>query len=77
MSVRRDAKRLGLPKKWSRSVHAAVLHTISMARLSIASARGWAVNCRNPRVRQQAELDRTREELARTYEQIRPPIKAL
>ena len=71
MSIRRDAERLGLPKHWKRSVQTAVLHTISVARLSVASARGWAANSPNQRVRLQAELDRTREELARAYEQIR------
>ena len=71
MSIRRDAERLGLPKHWKRSVQTAVLHTISVARLSIASVRGWAANSPNQRVRLQAELDRTREELARAYEQIR------
>ena len=65
------AARLGLPKHWSRWVQSAVLHVISLARLSITASRGWAANSCNARLRLQAEVDRVRDELALAHEEIR------
>jgi putative transposase len=71
MSKNDSATRLGLPKHWSRCVQSAVLHVISLARLSITASRGWAANSCNARLRLQTEVDRFREELDLLTEETR------
>ena len=60
-----------LPKAWNQHVRSAVLHVVALAQYATAYTRGWAVDSINPRVRQQAELDRLQRELALVNEQLR------
>ena len=49
----------------------AVLHVISLSRYAAAHTHGWAANSINPRLRQQAKVDRLRQDLAFVNEQLR------
>lgn len=60
-----------LPKQWPTRVRSAILHVISLARISMAATRGWAVHNRNPRIRLKAEIEQLREEIALLQEEIR------
>jgi len=53
-----------LPKAWNAHVKAAVLHVTSLARYATCYTRGWAADGCNPRVRQQAQVDRLNQEVA-------------
>jgi hypothetical protein len=60
-----------LPKGWPQRVRAAVLHVISLAQYALASAQGWAADCRNVHVRRSAEASRLDDEIAMLREEIR------
>ena len=60
-----------LPEGWPARVRSAVLHTIALAHLAIAHARGWAANSLNARVRLSARVDQLRSELAMLREELR------
>ena len=52
-----------LPSGWPDSVRSAVICVISLAHYAIATARGWAANSINARVRLAAENDRLHREI--------------
>src|SRR5262245_50888880 len=62
---------LPLPHGWSRRVRSAVVQVISLARTSLALTHGWASDSLNPELRQQAEVDRLRQEAQLLREEIR------
>jgi len=62
---------LGLPKGWPDHVCSAMLHILSLARLACASARGWAAEQTNTRLRLKAELGRCHEANAQLREELR------
>lgn len=64
MSIPREIVTLPLPRRWPKRVRSAVLHAISLARVSLTCARGWAANNRNARVRLKAENNRLRQYVA-------------
>ena len=60
-----------LPKAWNQHVKSGVLQVISLAQYAMASACAQATNCINPRMQQQAKIDRLQQELASVNEQLR------
>ena len=60
-----------LPKGWPKRVKSAVLHVISLAQYALASARGWAADCRNVYARRSSEADRMDGEISLLREEIR------
>ena len=62
---------INLPKGWQSCVKSAVLHAIALARYSIVTARAWAADSINARVRLAAENDRLHEECALLREELR------
>jgi len=62
---------LRLPKGWPNHVCSAMLHVLSLARLACSSARGWAAEQIDTRVRLKAELGLCYEEIAQLHEEIR------
>jgi len=71
MPADRSAPPPRLPKGWPDHVCSAMLHVLSLARLACASARGWAAEQTNTRLRLKAELGRCHEENARLREELR------
>ena len=67
----REAPKIPLPKAWHAHVKSATLHVISLAQYATSYTRGWAADGINPRVRQQAEVDRLQQELACVNERLR------
>jgi len=63
--------KLSLPKAWPKKVRTALLHVISLAHYSLLTARGYAADAINPRVRLQSEFDRLEQEIALLKEEIR------
>ena len=62
---------ISVPKSWPKNIKSAVLHVISLAHYAITYARGWAANSINARVRLQAKLNTTLEEIAKLREELR------
>jgi predicted RNA polymerase sigma factor len=62
---------LRLPRGWPRKVRSAVVQVISLARVSLAHAHGWASQSLSPELRQQAEEDRLQQEVYLLREEIR------
>jgi len=60
-----------LPSGWAKNVKSAVLHVISLAYYAIATARGWAANSINARVRLTADNDHLKQETQLLREEIR------
>jgi hypothetical protein len=60
-----------LPKYWPRFVQSSLIHVFSLAQYAMSYTRGWAVYCKNPRVRSKAELNQAHQEIALLREQIR------
>jgi len=62
--------RLALPKHWTRSIQAALVHVMSLAHYALVQTRSWAANGSNDRVRLSAnrELD---QEIRLLREEIR------
>ncbi|RPI61084.1 MAG: transposase, partial [Planctomycetaceae bacterium] len=60
-----------LPKGWPVCVKSSVLTVIALAHYAITYARGWAANSLNARVRQAAEIDQLRSEIAMLHEELR------
>jgi len=61
---------LELPKRWPRQVKSAVLHAISLARLSLTAAYGWVASRADARVRLRAQRDQARQEIALLREEL-------
>jgi len=60
-----------LPRGWPDRVRSAVVQVISLARTSLALARGWGSESMNPELRQQSEEDRLRQEIELLREEVR------
>ena len=60
-----------LPSGWAKDVRSAVLHVISLAHYAIVTARGWAANSINARVRLAAENDQLKQGVELLREEIR------
>ena len=60
-----------LPSGWTKSVRSAVLHVISLAHCIILSARGWAANSINARVRLSSDNDQAQQEIELLREELR------
>jgi hypothetical protein len=56
---------------WPRTVRSIVLHVISLAHCAIVTARGWAANSINARVRLTAENDQAKQEVQLLREELR------
>jgi transposase InsO family protein len=66
-----SAPSIPLPRGWPKTVCAAVVHIVALARLSISAARGAALNSSLERVRLRAALDEAKSEIALLEEEIR------
>jgi hypothetical protein len=66
-----QAPAIPLPRAWNQHVKSAVLHVISLAQYATAYTHGWATDSINPRVRQQAEVERLQQQNALVNEQLR------
>ena len=53
-----------LPRGWKDHIKSAVLQVISLANYAVAQARGRALNGKNAKARQAAEIDRLRQEVS-------------
>ena len=62
---------LPLPQGWSRRVRSAAVHAICLADLAFTKTLCRAADSLNPRLRQQAELERFRREISLQQEEIR------
>ena len=60
-----------MPEGWPRRVRSAVIHAVSIARVSPSVARSGAEHHFDARIRLQAENDRLRQEVALLKEEIR------
>ena len=60
-----------LPSGWAKNVKSPALHIISLAYYAIATARGWAANSINARVRLAAKNDRLKQETELLRQEIR------
>ena len=60
-----------MPIGWPTCIRSAVIYVISLAHYAIATARGWAANSINARVRLTAENDRLNQEVQLLREGIR------
>ena len=59
------------PSGWAKSVKSAVLHVISLAHCALVSARGWAANSINARVRLAADEDQLKQDNQLLREELR------
>ncbi len=66
-----SAPTIPLPKAWNSHVKSAVLHVISLAQYATCYTRGWAADSCNPRVHQQANVDRLNQEVVLLQDQLR------
>ena len=66
-----DADDLPLPRGWPGSTKRAMVSLVAMAHYALVSVRGWAVNSRIHRVRLQAQLEESRQEIALLAEELR------
>jgi transposase InsO family protein len=66
-----SAPTIPLPKAWNSHVKSAVLHAISLAQYATCYTRGWAADGCNPRVHQQANVDRLNQEVVLLQDQLR------
>ncbi len=71
MPVVSRSRTFPLPRGWPRQVRSAVVHAISLATASLTSARGWAADSWNPRVRLKEENVGLRSEIALLREELR------
>ena len=67
----KQSPRIPLPRHWAKHVGSAVPQVISLAQYAAVTARRWAVDSMNCRVRLAAQLDRARQEIALLRETIR------
>jgi hypothetical protein len=63
--------RLALPKHWTRSIQAALVHVMSLAHYALVQTRSWAANGSNDRVRLSANRDQLDQEIRLLREEIR------
>jgi len=62
---------LPVPSSWAKSVKSAVLHVVCLAHYAIVSARGWAANSINARVRLSSDNDQLKQETQLLREELR------
>jgi putative transposase len=62
---------VSLPRNWPSNVKSLILQVISLARLTIIYSRSWASDSVSSRVRFQAGLERSRNEVASLQEELR------
>ncbi len=67
----RNEPSIPLPPSWSENVKAAIVHVISLARLSMIRTRSWAVESSNARIRLKADLEEAQNEIGLLKEEIR------
>lgn len=65
------APEVPLVSGWPQSVRSVLLHVISMAHYAIVTARGWAANSINARVRLNSRNDQLEQEVELLREQLR------
>src|SRR5271166_1902988 len=63
--------RLALPKDWTRSIQAALVHVMALAHYAIVSTRSWAADSVNARVRLKAKADTLEQEVELLREELR------
>ena len=56
--------RLTVPKNWTHSIQAALVHVISLAQYALVYARSWAGNSTSTRVRLAAKANQLEQEIA-------------
>jgi transposase InsO family protein len=59
------------PKRWTRSIQAALVHVMSLAHYALVHTRSWAANGTNDRVRLSAKSDQLDHEIRLLREEIR------
>jgi putative transposase len=59
------------PRHWTRSVQAALLHVIALAKYALVFTRSWAADSTNGRVRLAAKCDQLKEEVALLRDELR------
>lgn len=62
---------LTVPKSWSRSIQAALVHIMSLAHYALVYTRSWAANGSTDRVRLAAKADHLEQEVALLREELR------
>ena len=70
MPARSTPPPVPLPRGWTKVVNAAVLHAISVVSTALTVAWGKASSSRSARIRDRAEIDRLRAELALLEEEL-------
>ena len=60
-----------MPKRWTRSVQAALLHVIALAKYAIIFTRSWAADSSSQRVRLTAKCDQLEQEVTLLREKLR------
>ena len=63
--------RLAVPKHWTRSIQAALVHVMSLAHYALVQTRSWAANSNNNRVRLSAQKDQLDQEIRLLREEMR------
>jgi DNA-binding transcriptional regulator YiaG len=63
--------RLAIPKHWTRSIQAALVHVMSLAHYALVQTRGWAANSSNDRARLSAQKDQLDQEIRLLREEMR------
>jgi len=62
---------LPVPKNWTRSIQATLLHVIALAKYTLISTRSWAGNSSSPRIRLAAKANQLQQEIVLLREEIR------
>ena len=55
--------RLAVPKHWTRSIQAALVHVMSLAHYALVQTRSWAANSSHDRARLAAQKDQLDQEI--------------
>jgi putative transposase len=63
--------RLALPKDWTRSIQAALVHVMALAHYAMVSTRSWAADSANARVRLTAKANTLEQEVELLREELR------
>ena len=71
MATETSSDDVPLPRDWPARVKSAILQVISLANLAIFYSRSWAANSVNARVRLQAKLEQSRNDVSLLQEEIR------
>ncbi len=52
-----ERPRLAVPRSWTASIQASILHVISLTQYAMAYTRSWAANSPNERIRLKGKVD--------------------